>query len=90
MDLWAAEPTHREPCQGTSHHASFPNNFVINKKEKNVMHAKIRLIYFDDPFTCDLITFFTILASSTKNARRILTTKDKASNKLIAKKKFVP
>ena len=36
------------------------------------MHAIIRLIYFDGPFPCDLITFFTILASSTKNARRIL------------------
>ena len=44
------------------------------------MHANIRLIYFDGPFTCDLITFFTILASSTKNARRILATKDKAGN----------
>lgn len=39
------------------------------------MHANIRLIYFDEPFPCDLITFFTILASSTKNARRILSDK---------------
>ena len=38
---------------------SFPNNFVMNKKE-NIMHANIRWIYFEGLFPCDLITFFTI------------------------------